>query len=241
MKSVGCRAVGWTAVAAMILLPSLACARRVEIIDQKLANVHVFDAKIDAEGNIVGGTAKKAYLKTLVTQLRFEKYDGEMSEVITREASVHGKAVAAVIYNPAQKKLLFVQQFRYPVFVRDPKKAWFTEVLAGMQADKHEESAADAMRREMEEEAKIRVQKLEQIATFFVAPGSSSETITLFYAETDNDLTSGRVDGLKEEAENIKSLGLTIEEAWSLVEQGEIVDAKSIIGLQWFKMNKQGK
>jgi ADP-ribose pyrophosphatase len=90
-----------------------------------------------------------------------------------------------------------------------------------------------ALRREIEEELGYRPDRVEHIATFYVSPGGSSERIWLYYAEVSE---AGRVSaggGLPGEHEDIRVLSLTAEEARAALAEDRLVDAKTIIGLQW--------
>ena len=70
-----------------------------------------------------------------------------------------------------------------------------------------------------------------------MSPGSVTEILYFFIAEyaTEMKVTDG--GGLEEEEENIEVLELTIDEAMRMVELGEIKDAKTIMLLQYVKLN----
>ena len=164
-------------------------------------------------------------------RLSFERFDGEMSPEVRRLSFERGDSVAAVIYNLDTRRLLLVNQFKYPTLAKGP--GWITELMAGMVGDSEEPE--QAVRREILEETGYQAAALERISTFYVSPGGSSERIVLYYAEV---RSSGKVEaggGAADENEDIRTVEYTIEEAVAAVAEGEIVDAKTIIGVYWLR------
>ena len=141
-----------------------------------------------------------------------------------------GDSVAAVVLNRSSGRLLFTEQLRVPTLNSGP--GWLVEVMAGM-IDAGETPEA-ALLRELEEELGFRVEHLEAIANFFVSPGGSSERIWLYYAEVEDSGRVGAGGGLASEQEDIRTVLMTAEEARAALNGQQILDAKSIIGLQWF-------
>jgi ADP-ribose pyrophosphatase len=139
--------------------------------------------------------------------------------------------VAAVLVNKARRRVILVNQFRYAALARG--EGWLTEVVAGLVDEG--ETPEQAVRREILEEAGYEVEKLERISHFYPSPGTTSEQVILFYAETRGDGPVAKGGGVAEENEDIQVLELAPEEALRQVESGEIADAKTIIGLMWLK------
>ncbi|RMF76699.1 MAG: NUDIX hydrolase [Chloroflexi bacterium] len=168
------------------------------------------------------------------TRLRYERYDGTMSDEIVRLNLERGDSAAVLIHNQAKDVLLFTEQFRYPTYEKGP--GWMLEVTAGMVDEG--ENPAETMRRELQEEIGYQVQSLQKISTFYVSPGGTSERIHLFYASvTDSDRT-GKGGGLAREGEDIRTVALSVDEAIKMVESGEICDAKTMIAVQWLQLNR---
>ena len=164
--------------------------------------------------------------------LRFEKFDGAMSETIRRITLERGNSVAMVVYNLDTQKLLLLNQFRYPTHQSGP--GWMTEIIAGM-IDPGE-TPEEAVRREAREETGLNVKKLEQIASFYPSPGGCSEQIFLYYVEISGESARyKRIGGLASESENILTLELSLEEALAKVRSGEIRDGKTIMGIFWLE------
>jgi ADP-ribose pyrophosphatase len=163
--------------------------------------------------------------------LSYERFDGRMSPVVRRLNFERGDSVAALIFNPETQKIILVNQFKYPSC--DKGSGWITETIAGM-VDKNETPEA-AIRREVLEETGYNVEKLKHISTFYVSPGGSSERIVLFYVEVSGVGKVEQGGGVEMEQEDIMTVELTVEEAQKQIENGEIADAKTIIGIMWFQ------
>lgn len=159
--------------------------------------------------------------------VRFEKFDGSMSEPVRRLVLDRGDAVAALVRNTATGRLVLARQFRLPTHAKGP--GWPVEVIAGL-IDAGEQPEA-AIRREIHEEAALEVTKLEPISTFYVTPGGSNERVFLFYAEAAPSAAAARPDP----EEDIELIDIGLEDALKQVGSGEIADAKTIIALWWLR------
>ena len=162
--------------------------------------------------------------------VRFEKFNGVMSQPVRRLHFERGETVAALIYNTDTQKVVLVNQFRYPAFTKG--SGWLTEVVAGIL--KTGEDPVEAIIREVEEETGFKVSKLEHIASFFVSPGGSSEMIKLYYTEVKAVDKISEGGGLIEEGEDVKLVELTVDELKQMLINAELVDSKTLIAAQWF-------
>ena len=164
--------------------------------------------------------------------LRFEKFDGAMSGVVRRLNLERGNAVAMLVYNLDTRKLLLINQFRYPAYPNG--HGWMIETIAGMIDEG--ESPEEAVRREAMEETGLDVKNVEFIASFYPSPGGCSEQIHLFYVEISGESARyDRIGGLASENESILTLELSLEEALAKVRSGEIRDGKTIMGIFWLE------
>jgi nudix-type nucleoside diphosphatase (YffH/AdpP family) len=113
--------------------------------------------------------------------LRFEKWDGNMSGVVTRLQLERGDSAAALIWNVDRQKVILVNQFKYPTYLKG--SGWITETVAGIAEPG--EKPEDALRREVLEEAGYRIAEgsIEPIGAFYVSPGGSSERVFLYYVQ----------------------------------------------------------
>lgn len=190
--------------------------KKVEIISEEAAFTHSFFSVQSAK-------------------LRHEKYDGTMTDEITRLNFERGDAVAAVMHFPLDDKIVLIEQFRYPA--QKKTGGWIIELPAGVV--EKDELPAQTMRREIEEETGYRVEVLHHIFTFFTSPGGSSERIFLYYGRIDPQERVSEGGGSEHSNEDIKTMHVPVEQALWMMRDGEITDAKTIIGLQWLEQNRE--
>lgn len=177
------------------------------------------------------------YFKVDRAILQFEKFDGTMSKEIVRLNFDRGDSVAAIIYNTTNRTIIFVKQFRYPTFTKDQDNAWSLEIVAGIiEEDKAPE---DTMIKEIMEETGYRAHHLKPIFSFYPSPGGSNEKIFLFFAKVDQKDHIHTGGGLINEGENIQLLEVPLKEVFKMLDSGEIIDAKTIIALQWLKTRQR--
>jgi len=70
-----------------------------------------------------------------------------------------------------------------------------------------------------------------------MSPGSVTEILYFFIAEYSKEMKVADGGGIAHEEENIEVVELSIDEAMKMIEQGEIRDAKTIMLLQYVKLN----
>jgi nudix-type nucleoside diphosphatase (YffH/AdpP family) len=167
------------------------------------------------------------YFKIEEAKLQFEKFDGNMSNVITRLNFDRGDSVAAIIFNIDTNKAYFVNQFKYPCYSKHG--GWITEVVAGIIDEG--ETPEEAIKREILEEIGYNTLAIEKISTFFVSPGGSSERIFLYLAKVDNSQKIDNGGGLISENEDIKLVEYSLVELSQMINKDEIKDAKTIIAI----------
>jgi ADP-ribose pyrophosphatase len=141
--------------------------------------------------------------------------EGEL--IYQRDVVRHpGSAVIVPVF--ADGTVALVKQYRHPA-VR-----YLLEIPAGTldEGEKPEVGAA----RELEEELGVVAGKMEKLSEFFVSPGFCEEKMWVYLA-TELTETSQRLD----EDEVIEVVRLTLTEALEMISDGEIEDAKTIIGL----------
>lgn len=171
------------------------------------------------------------FFKIEEARIRFEHFDGTMSHEVRRLNLQRGDAVAAILVKPRAGTVVLVKQFRYPVHANGD--GWITELVAGVCEDG--ESADDTMRREILEEAGYHVGRMEMISHFYPSPGGSSERVFLYYAEVDESRAKEAGGGAPSEGEDIEVVEWPFEKAREMLRAGKIVDAKTVIGLQWLR------
>jgi hypothetical protein len=70
-----------------------------------------------------------------------------------------------------------------------------------------------------------------------MSPGSVTEILHFFIGEYQSDMKVSEGGGLAEEHENIEVLEYPFNEAYQMIASGEIIDAKTIMLLQYAKIN----
>jgi len=179
-------------------------------------------------------TAFKGFMRIEVHQLQHRRFDGSLSPVLDREVLERGQVVAVLPVDLDRQEVVLIEQIRAGALAAG-LGPWILECVAGMVETG--ESHEDVARREAVEETGCSIQGLHPVATFLSSPGGSSETVTLFCGQVDTQHAGG-VHGVADEGEDIKVHVFSIEEALALLESGEIINAKTIIALQWLSLNR---
>lgn len=167
-------------------------------------------------------------------QIKHELFEGGETE-ITRELFFRGDAVAVLLYDPANDKVVMIEQFRVGA-IGDEQGPWLLEIVAGIVEE--DESIKEVARRECLEEAGVNVHSFESIHTFYASPGGCSEKIFLMCGLIDSENVGG-VHGLDEEGEDIKVTVYDYEEIENLLGTDRICSAIPIIALQWLQINRE--
>jgi len=165
--------------------------------------------------------------------IQHEKFDGEISEELVRLNFDRGDSVAALLINPTKQKIILIKQFRYPVYTKEKNNAWVLEIVAGMVEDG--KSPEETIIREIAEETGYHVSKVNQLFYFYPTPGGSNEKVYLYFAEIGKKDLNPSGGGVISEGEDILVQEISFDEALKMLDSGEIIDAKTIIALQWFK------
>ena len=167
--------------------------------------------------------------------LKHTLFEGGWSKVLTRELFHRGKCVAVLLYDSDLDEVVLIEQFRMGA-IENPKQAWLLEIVAG--AIEPGETAEAVAIREAVEEADCQVKQLTKISEFYTTPGGSAEWITLFCGIVDASQVGG-VYGLKDEDEDIRVSTVKFEQAYRMIESGEIESAIPIIAIQWLALNRE--
>ena len=165
--------------------------------------------------------------------LKYKKYDGSWSNEIKRELFGGAQVSAVLPYDPINKKIVLIQQFRPGTISRDSNN-YLDEIVAGI-IDPGE-TPKDTAIRECLEETGCKVKNLRSIQGYFPAPGSSESFYHLFLAEViapDKEA----IRGLENENEDILVKSYTFEQVKEKMEKNEILNGLTLIALQWFFLN----
>ncbi len=179
-------------------------------------------------------------------KLRYRRFDGKLSEPVTRINFERGASVGVLLYDRSEDAVILVRQFRYPVYASlDPRErtgagaqqAWLLEIVAGVQDAGL--TVTDVAKKELLEEAGYEViGELQPITTIYPSPGGTSERIHLYLGEVDQRRRAGAGGGVVAEGEDTQIVLLPFQAAMDLVARGEIRDAKTIVALQYLALHK---
>ena len=156
-----------------------------------------------------------------VAVARFSAPDGTVFErdIVRSPGAV---AVVPVIFDAeGQPSVVLVCQYR-PPYERE-----IIEIPAGMR-DVADEPAEDTGRRELVEEAGLRATEMLHLIDMLPSPGMTDSVCSIFLATGCEPVDHDR-HGPEEEAMEI--LHVPLDEALSMIDAGDIVDAKSVCGL----------
>ncbi len=145
---------------------------------------------------------------------------GPDGETLTREVIRHPGAVVVVAVTD-RRTFLLVRQYR--AAVQDE----LLEVPAGKR-DVEGEPPELTAERELAEEVGRRAGRLELLARFYNSPGFTDELTHLYLAR---DLAEVPTDRQGAEEQNMEVVEVPFDEVPSMIADGTLVDAKTIIGL----------
>ena len=164
-------------------------------------------------------------------------YQEEDKKVEThiREVYDRGNGAAILLYNTIQKTVILTRQFRLPSYLNGNKTGMMIEVCAGLLDKDHPEQC---IIRETEEETGYRITTVQKVFETFMSPGAVTEILYLFVGEYDETMKVHEGGGLDAEQEHIEVMELPFDEAYAMIATGEIKDAKTVMLLQYAKINK---
>ena len=162
------------------------------------------------------------------------KQDG-IRQIQTREVYDRGNGAVILLYNQEFKTVILTRQFRLPSFVNGNKKGVLIEACAGLL---DQDNPEEAIKRETEEETGYRIKDVRKIFDSYMSPGSVSEILYFFIAEYTPSMKVHEGGGIEHEQEDIEVLEISFDKAYGMIATGEIRDAKTIMLLQYVKINQ---
>ena len=132
----------------------------------------------------------------------------------------HHPGGAVIVALDERGRVCLLRQFRHAA------GGWITELPAGKLDNR--EPPIDCAQRELAEEAGMSARRWEPLGQFFTSPGVLTEIIHVFLARDLEPCAS-----TPEEHEVIELHWVPLAEAMRVAENGELRDAKTIIGLAW--------
>ena len=152
----------------------------------------------------------------------------------SREAYDRGNGATILLYNNLQRTVILTRQFRLPTYINGNESGMMIEACAGL-LDK--DNPEDCIRRETEEETGYKITDVKKIFEAYMSPGSVTEILHFFIAEYSKEMKVHDGGGIDHE-ENIEVLEIIIDKAMQMIGNGEINDAKTIMLLQYIKLQQ---
>lgn len=166
---------------------------------------------------------------TVDYQKKDETWDTQVREVYDR-----GNGAAILLYNKHKETVILTRQFRLPSYMNGNKSGLMIEVCAGLLDEDNPEAC---IIRETEEETGYRIQKVKKVFEAYMSPGAVTEILHYFIGEYDISMKVNEGGGLANEHEEIEVLEIPFDQAYVMIESGEIKDAKTIMLLQYAKIH----
>ncbi len=186
-------------------------------------------------------TPFQGYFRLDHYSLKHRLFEGGWSGEMSREIFERGHAVSLLPYDPDLDRIVLIEQFRPGAYAAlasgwfdDDASPWLVECIAGI--IEKGESPEDVARREMVEETGLEISQILPINHYLVSPGGSSESVFSFCGRVDASNAEG-IFGVTEEHENIRVFSVSTQHAFELLDQGRIINAMTIIALQWLRAN----
>ena len=165
--------------------------------------------------------------------ISYVRSDGKTENQV-REIYNSGDGAAVLLYNVEEKKIILIRQFRLPALLNGHPSGFMIEACAGMLDNLNPEAA---IIKEIEEETGYKIKAVKKIYEAFATPGAHMEKIHFYIAEYKECMKINEGGGELREQEDIEILEYDFEEITPLLKSKEMVDAKTIILLQWACLN----
>lgn len=162
---------------------------------------------------------------------QFRRFDGQKSELLTRETYVTGDAVVVLPYDPVRDRVMVIEQFRVAAHVRGDETPWVIECAAG-RMDPGETPEQTAIR-ETREECGLNVDRLIPCANYYPSVGGHTGYFHTFVGVCDIPDEAAGTFGLAEESEDIKTHIVSVPDALDMLENGAFNTGPLILLLLW--------
>jgi len=186
-------------------------------------------------------TPFKGYFQVDLYRLRHRLFEGGWSGEFEREVFERGHAVSVLLLDPVLDCVVVIEQFRAGALAAlaspwfgEGASPWLIESIAGIIEDG--ESPEDVAHRETREESGCEILDLVPISHYLVSPGGTSESVFIYLGRVDATKAGG-IHGMDAEHEDIRVLKTPTAEALGWLDEGRIVNAMTIIALQWLRAN----
>jgi nudix-type nucleoside diphosphatase (YffH/AdpP family) len=168
--------------------------------------------------------------KLTSVSFRQRRRDGEWQQR-KREIYDNGNSAVILPYDPGRKTVLLTRQLRLPIYLQDGLESSIEACAGKLDGAK----AETRIIKEMEEELGYRIEEVERLFALYPSPASVAEKIEFFtccYSPADKVSDGG---GLADEGEDIEVIETALEQAIGMIRSGEIIDAKTVILIQYLR------
>jgi nudix-type nucleoside diphosphatase (YffH/AdpP family) len=150
-----------------------------------------------------------------------------------RECYNRGNGAAILLYNTKKKTVILTKQFRMPTYLNGNDSGMMIEVCAGLLDG---DNPLTCIKKEVEEETGYKIDTPVKVFEVYTSPGAITEKIHYFIAEYSEEMKVNDGGGLVTETEEIEVLEIDIDKALSMITNRKIEDAKTIILLQYLRI-----
>ena len=154
---------------------------------------------------------------------------------LTHEVFGKSDGIAVLLFNMHTKKVLLTKQLRMPIYIADASLGASIEVVGG--AIDANETTEETVFRETKEEVGYEVNDIQKVSTVFLTPGLVKEQVHLFVAKYTDDNKVENGGGVFNEDEEIEIFEIAFSKALEMIATNEIRDARTILLLQYLKLN----
>ncbi len=154
---------------------------------------------------------------------------------LSRESYDRGNGTSILLFNKEKGTVILTKQFRMPAYANDKNDGFSIEVCAGA-LDK-DESAERCIIREVEEEVGYKINRATKVLEAYTSPGAVTEKMYMFIAQYSDKMKVSKGGGVDSEDEDIEVLEIPFKEAIEMMNNFKIIDAKTIMLLQYAQIN----
>ncbi|WP_233838044.1 NUDIX domain-containing protein [Paraburkholderia sp. ZP32-5] len=152
----------------------------------------------------------------------------------SRETYDRGNGATILLHSRRTGNVVLTRQFRMPVFVNG-HDGMLIETAAGLLDNA---SPEERIRLEVEEETGYRVGHIRKVFEAYMSPGSVTEKLYFYLGEYDASMRVNDGGGIEDEGEDLEVIEMPLRRALQLIDDGEIVDGKTIMLLQYVALRE---
>lgn len=180
--------------------------------------------------NITYNTLSNAWATLNRIDYDYQFKDGSWKR-LSRESYDRGNGTSILLYNKEKGTVILTKQFRMPAYANDKNDGMSIEVCAG--AIDKDEPPEVCIIREVEEEVGYKIDKATKVLEAYTSPGAVTEKMYMFIAEYTDDIKVNEGGGVASENEEIEVLEIPFTQAIQMMKDFKIIDAKTIMLLQY--------